>query len=444
MPPRSGEEGAALAIVMLLGLTLVLVAVGVSARGVRELGSVASDAHWQQALYVAESGLDEGMRAFQADPDFATGEVAPVFTDPTAERAWVVSAAYARAVGQVGSTPEGEYVVVKPSNVDAIYAVGFAPGRDAAQRRVRVVMVQLERERVPVPWQVEFAFLTGGKLRFWGNAKTIDLTGENGASIHANGALEINRPDNVDGCASSSTTPLAAYGACPASPRPPVAIPSIDPRILYPYATVVLCPNGRAYGGPTHGTLPDPTPGTACDASDHEVSSGGWTSFLSGGVRIWRPGSTSGVYYVAGGTVDGKIGDDKSGTKVGATIIIESLDAGGGCGSNSGHFYLSDNSYLEADPSMSGIAVVAGGDIYYRGGATVVGAQLAHEQVDFKGNPVSAGVLVAEAACDHPSSPVHSSVMSGNYTLRYPGPLWTLFPVLGEGENLTFGSWDEL
>ncbi len=444
MPTRSGEEGAALAIVMLLGMSLMLVAVGVSARGVREVSSVASDTHWQQALYVAESGLDEGMRALQADPDFTTGEVAPVLANPTAERTWVVSAAYARSPGQVGSTPEGEYVVVKPSNVDTIYSVGFAPGRAAAQRRVRVVMMQLEPEMVPVPWQAQYAFLTGGNLRFWGSAATIDLTGGDSASIHANGVLEINKPGNVDGCASSSTTYIAGYGSCPASPVGIVGIPTIDPRVMYPYATVVLCPNGKAYGGPMHATLPDLSPGTACDASDREVSAQGWTSVLSGGVRRWSPSNNGGVYYVAGGNVDGKIGNDNNGTKAQATIIIQSLDPGPNCLSNSGHFYLTANSYLEAHPSTGGIAVVVGGDIYYRGGATVVGAQLAHEQIDFRGNPSSTGVLVAEAKCDHASSPVHSSVMSGNYTLNYPGPLWTLFPVLGEGENLTFDSWDEL
>lgn len=443
------DRGAALALVMFLGLALVLVASVVTTRGVRQMGSAASDAHWQQALYVAESGLDEGMRAVQADPDFNTGEVAPVFADRSVERSWVVAAADARPAGQVGSTPEGEYVVVKPANSDTVYAVGFSPARDGAQRRVRVAMMTLEPEMIPTPWTVNFAFLTGGKLRFWGSAETIDLTGSNGASIHANGVLEINRPENVDGCASSSSSYLAAYGDCPGSPLDdPVGIPHIDPRVVYPYAQVVLCPNGLSYAGPGHPdqALADSgsTKDTPCDATDHVVSAQGWTSYLSGGVRTWRPGNTGGVYYVAGGTVDGKIGDDMEGSVVRATIIIESLDAGGECGSNSGHFFLSANSYLEADPFMSGIAIVAGGDIYYRGGATVVGAQMAHEQVDFKGNPTSRGVIVAEAWCDHPSSPVHFSIMSGNYTLQYPGPLDSLFTVLGEGEHLTFDSWDEL
>ncbi|MFH1330398.1 MAG: hypothetical protein ABIJ48_07105 [Actinomycetota bacterium] len=440
------DRGAALALVAFLGMALVLVAAVVAIRGVRQLGSVASDARWQQALYVAESGLDEGMRAIEADPEFNTGEVAPEFGDRGAERAWVVAAAEARPAGQVGSTPEGEYVVVKPANADTLYAVGFAPARDGAQRRVRVAMMTLEPEMVPVAWQVEFAFLTGGKLRFWGSAETIDLTGSDAASIHANGILEILKPENVDGCASSSTTHIAPYGACEGSPLDPVGIPHIDPRVMYPYAQVVLCPDGLAYGGPQHpnDSFKDPTPDTPCEADEHQVPAQGWTSSLSGGVRIWRPGNTGGVYYVAGGTVDGKIGNDKDGTVVQATIVIESLDAGGECGSNSGHFFLSDNSYLEADPGMSGIAIVTGGDIYYRGGATVVGALLAHEQIDFKGNATSKGVIVAESWCDHPLSPVHSSIMSGNYTLQYPGPLWTLFTVLGEGENLTFGSWDEL
>ena len=163
--------------------------------------------------------------------------------------------------GQVGSTPEGEYVVVKPSNSTPSTRWAFAPGGDegapgASRDDATGAGV------VPVPWRVEYAFLTGGNLRFWGSAEDLDP-----------GVVRIAPRSTPTEC-SRSTSRTMWTGAPPRPLRtwrpmgparlarcPTVGIPSIDPRIIYPYATVVLCPNGKAYGGRCTAPGPIPTPG---------------------------------------------------------------------------------------------------------------------------------------------------------------------------------------
>ncbi len=59
--PGRREEGMAMVTVVFLGLVLMLLTAGVSARAMRQTGNTRSDAQWEQALQVAESGLDHGL-----------------------------------------------------------------------------------------------------------------------------------------------------------------------------------------------------------------------------------------------------------------------------------------------------------------------------------------------------------------------------------------------
>ena len=76
------------------------------------------------------------------------------------------------------------------------------------------------------------------------------------------------------------------------------------------------------------------------------------------------------------------------------------------------------------------IALVAQGDAAFIGGATVGGAILAHEQIDYRGTADSWGAVVAVDACNTIGSPISkntTSATSGDSTINYPGPLKTPF-----------------
>ena len=54
---RADERGAAIAIVMLVGVVLVLLSSIMVARGYRQLVNTSNDTHWDNALFAAEAPL---------------------------------------------------------------------------------------------------------------------------------------------------------------------------------------------------------------------------------------------------------------------------------------------------------------------------------------------------------------------------------------------------
>ena len=76
------------------------------------------------------------------------------------------------------------------------------------------------------------------------------------------------------------------------------------------------------------------------------------------------------------------------------------------------------------------IALVAQGDVAFIGNATVGGAILAHEQIDYRGTAESWGAVVAVDACNTLGSPISrntTSSTSGDSTINFAGPLKTPF-----------------
>ena len=74
---RDDERGMSIAAVMFLGLAVVMLTSVVAVRAFRQGGSVDGDARWEQALHVAESGLDDGLVRMFQNEDYTTGEVMP-------------------------------------------------------------------------------------------------------------------------------------------------------------------------------------------------------------------------------------------------------------------------------------------------------------------------------------------------------------------------------
>lgn len=427
------EQGAAIAIVLLVGVALVLVSTVVVGRGFRQLVNTSNDTNWDNALFAAEAGLDEGLVVLEGDFTFTTGESVPMATLGTeGERTWAVAAADARVINDVISVPYGEYVLVAPDNANVVFAVGYSPSRTAIERRVRVVRATVQGN--PWTFTVEHALLVGDDVTLSGNTTINDTTPNNTASVHANGTVsEIGGSATVEGCLTESVGTRSATQQCPPSPLPQEPMPVIDPRLFYPYAQYVLCGDGVAYGGPLFSTPPDRDPDLIpCNGNESPVALGGWTSQLQGGVMNWKTqpaAATDAVFYIHNANFDGKLGDTSTPRAI--TLILESGSGGACTAPSTGNLELGGNSNFAVHPSIAAqgwdIAAVVQGDIDYQGGSTVGGALFAHEQIHYIGNAGSWGAVVAAEVCDTIGSPVSSSSLSGDSTINYPGPMSTPF-----------------
>lgn len=435
------EGGLALAVVVLLGMLLLMVTSMVVARGTRQLGNAGVDEDFEAALHVADAGLSDGLAQKHIDSLATTGDVAPVFATPDEERDWVLQAA---ADEPVVATSEGEYAVVMPLDSDRVYAVGWVPSREATSPRVRVVGA----DYVTGSYEMSHAVASGGDIDFGGNGSTVDLGGNHSAGVHSNGAMSIGNGAAIDGCVSwadpGETKP--AEGSCPPSPVPEIPMPLIDPRPYYAFATIVLCPDGLARGGPAHPLSPDPTPGTPCDPLDPLVTAGGWRDAgVKNGVRSWNAWKVEdpGVFYVFQSNADGAIGKEAQSIVVEASIFVEGLPGWQNCAQpSSGNLELSAGSFIRTHPSLGALdtAIITTGDIKYRGGATVQGAIFANEQIDYAGGPQSYGPVLAAAACDTEDSPVEGATsIQGGAVVNFDGSLSTLFPA-----GISPTAWDEL
>lgn len=429
------EQGAAIAVVLLVGTVMVMLSAIMVARGMRQLLTTNGDTNWDNALFAAEAGLDQGLQALDLDFDFTTGETIPAETLGTeAERDWAVAAADDRPAGDVITTARGEYVVVRPDNSTVLFAVGYSPNREAAERRVRVVRASVDG----VPWlyETEYALLVGGDLEISGNTTVTDISGNDSASVHANGEItSMGSSFVVEGCVTSVLTTFAATAQCPPSPAPVEPVPVIDPLLIYPYAHFVLCDDQVAYGGPAHALTPDPDM-IPCNGNETvTVLVGGWSSRRQGGVVTWGNSTGAagpGVYYVDNGNFDGKLG---SGAVAVEISLIVANGTGGGClAPSTGSIQLGANTNITLHSSLESIgydiALVAQGDVEFIGSATVGGAILAYEQIDYRGTAESWGAVVAVDECNTLGSPISkntTSSTSGDSTINFAGPLKTPF-----------------
>ena len=432
---RRDERGAAIAVVLLVGTVMVMLSSIMVARGMRQLVNTNNDTNWDNALYAAEAGLDDGLHHLDLDFGFETGETIPTETLGTAdEHDWAVAAADEAPAEDVVTMARGEYVIVRPDNSTVLFAVGFAPNRAATERRVRVLRVSVDG----VPWlyETEHALLVGGDLEISGNTTVNDTTGNDAASVHANGGIASSGASFVvEGCTTSVLTTFAATAQCPPSPAPVEPVPVIDPVQIYPYAHYVLCDDELAYGGPANTLTPDPDL-IPCNGNEIiTVLVGGWSSRTQGGKVTWGNATGAalpGVYYVHNGNFDGKLGSGA--TPVEVTLIVANGQGANCQAPSTGSIQLGANTNIVRHSSLGAIgydiALVAQGDVEFIGNATVGGAILAHEQIDYRGTAESWGAVVAVDACNTLGSPISkntTSSTSGDSTINFAGPLKTPF-----------------
>jgi hypothetical protein len=449
------EAGMAVVVVVFLGLALVMLTAVVSMRTLRQTDDTRSDAQWEQALQAAEAGLDHGLALVNADSGFSTGETMPsTFSGPEALREWVVAAADARAAAGVAITSDGQYVIVRPTNTTAIYAVGFVPDREATGRRVRAVRAQLGSAELVGGWKARYAVLTGGPIQFIGNP--LILSGS-AVGVHSNGYLEVGGSTFVDGCLSASggakvTGSVVEDPSCqPPGIQASVQIPVIDPRQLWHTSTYDLCPDGKVRAGPAHPTSgwsagSAPCTGVVVAWSPATVTFRGWKYLgpsASLGARWQQTSGTpyDGVYYVHQGSVDLASNTGSTTTPWRVTLLV----AGSGvCPAiTGGDVSISGSPVMRPYPGTSSLLVAAGRDFDVSGNPDMSGILAAHEQVESTGNTnIHEGTFLAEDACDSANDSVSTNYIAGNTTLNNTGPLSS--PFGGTIVQPVVVAWDEL
>ena len=425
------DRGAAIAMVLLVGSVLVLLTGVVVARGVRQAGSTAGDARWEQALHVAEAGMDYAINERNISGS-STGELVPTFASRTEEREWVLEQV---ADNPVVQTPEGEFAWLVPEYQKVLYSVGYVPSRDAPGRWARV----LRRSYKVVNFVAADGLLVGGNASLAANTLIDDPDGSN-ATVFVNGWVTLGNNVTIDGCLISGETEIPETADCPGSPSAPAWIPTVRVRPYYALAHEALCADGTVRGGPLHASFPDPTPQTPCDPTDPIIIGSQWKFNAPGNSWSGKSSGVEGVVYLYGTNFDGTAGKAPQNLPAYVTLIAErsSRDCGVRAG---GHITLGSGSYVVYHSSIAQYrtVLIAEGDIKYRGGSTTVGAVIAAEQVDYRGSPDSWGPVTAADECDSLNSPVSLTELSGGAVIRFSGQVETL---LVAGIRPT--DWDEL
>src|SRR5688572_22705281 len=138
------ERGIAMVSVVLMGAILFGIAATVMTRNISDYNQVRNDRRFEQAIQVADSGVDHTLYKVGATPSYSTpGDTLPPDYQTwtrAAEEAWVMENIDDNPVVPI---PEGQWATIRPRNtagelIDVIYSVGYVPTR-ADPFKVRII-----------------------------------------------------------------------------------------------------------------------------------------------------------------------------------------------------------------------------------------------------------------------------------------------------------------
>lgn len=403
--------------VLVMGIGMLVLGMGFLAQRIFDGAITSSSGHVrsEQALHLAENGIDQTLARIAKNPDYANAADIP---GGVAEKAWAMEQANAAPTER---GPEGEYVAVKPPNRNVVYGVSWIPNR-AAPRRTRVV----KAEYLLSAFNPVQALLVGGSLKLNGNP---EVSG-NAGNIHANGPIDWAGSPSASG---SVTTSGGFVGN--KLPQPPQSFDAAGPLVLIPEVNPLaewyrsaaanlgswydLCDDGKA-------RLPDgakPCAGTVVGTTNFrnfKFSSPKWT--VSGNA------GSDGIYfaYKTNIVVSGNPGSDPPGTPWKTTLFAAPAEGTVCPNLQTGDIEISGNPAIV--PFLDGLTLMAGRDLKLNGNPSAAsvsysGLMMAKEQVDISGNPAIEGAVIAEDACNTPGSPFSSSGVGGNAKINYDGDL---------------------
>lgn len=399
----------------------------------------------EQALNLAEQGIDQTVARLNADGAYSTdawaGTMPATVVTAADEKAWVRAKVAAAPAAAVEQAPGGDVVVVKPSNRGVVYAAAWVPSR-AAATSLRVLRTEYVADG---RYQLSHAILVDGDLSISGAAQISGLS----ASVHSNGDADISGSPDIAGSltASGSFTRLSgSVAGTTAAGVPRVSVPQIDPRTLWNRNAGTSLAAASWYDLCPDGTVRRPTGAAPCAGTI--LGSGALATY-----RGWRLSGTTwsftgdasfgGVYYAYGGDIKVTGNAGSAGTPWQVTLIAEDLAGGAGTDGcrqrRRGDIDIGGG--VSPTAFLDGLVLVAGRDLILRGTVDQVltGIVTAREQVDISGNATLQGVVVAQSRCDSGGSPVSLNTISGSMSLRYDGGLGVS---VDEGVRTTL--WSEL
>lgn len=425
---RGDDSGMALATVLLVAAlvtTLVITTLGMVMASLR---SSTDHDKFEGAVAAAEAGVDSTLAQLQANQAYSLGPaIGGTFATPDAERQW----AYTHIMSQHSSgsswisTGSGEYLAIKPSDMNVIYALGCDPNCDAANAKQRLVKV----EYLFAPYKPGNAILTSGDLSF-SSSVTVDVTANavgGTANVHTNGsATGTGCSQTVNGIVTAS----GGYSVCGSvglsgsgGNMPQESVPQVKPRYIYDQYSAQyrstwydLCPDGKI-------RRPAATPCTGTQYADASggASFQGWTWTAASGTTpaLWDMSSTSwgsGIYYVYQG--DANI--NRNTVVASATVIAEAAPTGGTsatCNKLGGN--ITAKLVTISNAALPGVVLVADGNLsatsHFEAGIGVfaAGDQI---QVETSSNGIT-GTVIANDTC--PSSTTGMTDQVKNAVINY-------------------------
>ena len=208
---------------------------------------------------------------------------------------------------------------------------------------------------------VEHALLSGGDIDLSSASSGVyDPSGNDEASVHANGLLSKHSNFTLEGCAMSNEDQTGVGVNCP---DPLVVgneiIPDVDPLMVHGLAIYELCDGGVVKAGPGSGLPGSSAAGSPCTGALYPISN--VTGQLTAGVWNWdiKKGAPEGVYYVDGGDIDVTT-DNKDGQRE-ITVIAAAMNDDTECSNvkSSGNIMVTAGADLMSHPTAGGLTLIA-------------------------------------------------------------------------------------
>lgn len=416
---RVAYDDSGFAMILVIGFTGVLAAlitVG-TAIGIRTLQSSSAHVNFENALAVAEMGVDGTLAqisdAFNAPvpSDFVTSGPCAItapgpFSDDETERRWARDALTALPDGCLEDTPNGngEYVAVRPTNVRAVYSMSWVPDRLTPGAKKRLI----KAEYLFAPYKPTNAVLTQSQLNFAGSVAVTTIS-TTPSDVHSNATITgFNGSTSIAGSLSASgnlaeACTAAITGGC-TEDAPLQGLPNISARRYYDtqratYASswFDLCPDGVMRG-------PSPTGAEPCQGSALPTTNG-WMFSTVGGVPTWTlprtaGGPFNGIYYVFRGNAE--IGDSGNSSNTWQISVLAEAETGlvnaTTCGKRGGNINWK---LFNLTPWLSGLQMLADANLTGDANANAgSGLFMAGDKVDLQtSSSTITGAVIAANKC---------------------------------------------
>lgn len=289
------DRGAALAVVAMLGTALLLIAAVIVARQMTEFEVGASDQGWEEALHVAESGVDEMLYELDQNPSYMEDEDLLV-TGALDTRDEIVAAAEMlvnRKAAALIDAPDGQVVVFEERDAEGtLYSVAFSPSIDAEHRLVRVLETEYEVTYNATHTFPPGALVSEGNVRFTGNGKTITVpTPPHEASVYSNRNVIGSGNAGIDGDAQAvgTVTGVGVAGDTTAG-TDPVEFPEVEVVDMWRANLLADAQTGPTLGSVTSSRIinaPAYIAGAiSLSGSETVVINGPGTVFIAGGINL--------------------------------------------------------------------------------------------------------------------------------------------------------------